>query len=950
MANFALYAQASGSVISVEDPRSFQPSKTAKLVNAFWFASLALSLIASLLSILAKQWLTEYKSRIRAPAASPRMWALRHAVYKMGLDDWGMNLFISSLPLLLHAALFSFLSGLGLFLLPLDGTSARIVLGFTVAAAAFYVATAAAPVIWGACPTATPAPRQVYLIWNSLFNLAQAVALASCYILYKANRVHMWFMRPSSLLGFGLRFAVLFPFCWYISIFFAFPSSISLVMAVVDYVAQETRPRIFDPATIFVWSEHVYNYLLRTFGMPYPAIGWNSVVWSRTQHHIPAFDTGRLLDGQSPLYESAALSWMLTNLPAPNDVAAAIHAIASQSHLEHLRYFAMTGWRNPLHSPVPRRAVYGAFEELASLTNPPDLVALGHILSASYIMRANTQYLASRMREFWDPLRAGSPAELCHLTLLRSSLIAAWLSDPACAELRATLPLPPPAIVELKAVSYAHQPKADRIPALVALLMTSIPGPEEPEDAALRIIHVIQVITEGDTRQNTPSLPTSTDICLRILCTLDHILEISDRLDLSERYSQAIICSYDWLAQELVRRNVVPSAGLENHLLFLGSRAARSCTLSADGAYSLGALLFTSNGSRWTRKLEWLIVRNILHHLSKSDQVLELGEECWVRSLAVSKADTRALVDELQPFNDIELLIKSTRLSLLECDSLVPWRYIAGVESLSTQGVADRLRQIGHIVPAARNVWRRQVVVVRDPSGWHDLCKLVDLSGQTQDLMPRLVFSLSVMLLFIRRRGSRALAAPLARELQLGGFLKVLAHSTELRLHIAVHMREIDLEEWEVTERVLLGTDREWLECATYPSARDFVDAVRVTGNCLDCAHGEANLSWTKWRLRAGREATQSPISSVSPDGASVPDAAHPSVVPSPLASDADSRRSPEVEEFTRPLITGEQDLELGFTDDLLTVETPTHSLEIRAPPASHQILMRPPITKSLKR
>ncbi|KAH7062998.1 hypothetical protein BKA62DRAFT_779742 [Auriculariales sp. MPI-PUGE-AT-0066] len=92
----------------------------SRWINGLWFASLTFALIDALLAILVKQWLVEYASRMRQPAADAKRWAWRHFAYREGLSKWHVGVVISSLAVLLHVALFLFLFGLLAFLFDLD--------------------------------------------------------------------------------------------------------------------------------------------------------------------------------------------------------------------------------------------------------------------------------------------------------------------------------------------------------------------------------------------------------------------------------------------------------------------------------------------------------------------------------------------------------------------------------------------------------------------------------------------------------------------------------------------------------------------------------------------------------------------------------------------------------------------------------------------------------------
>ena len=134
----------------------FATRASARVTNAFWFLSLSLALVVSMLAILAKQWITMFSSRMRAPVANFRRWAHRHRVFRDGIDRWHINAFVSSLSVALHGAVLMFLVGLNVHLFTRDLIIFGLVFGVTVLAIAFYVAAAVAPLFDGTCPTATP--------------------------------------------------------------------------------------------------------------------------------------------------------------------------------------------------------------------------------------------------------------------------------------------------------------------------------------------------------------------------------------------------------------------------------------------------------------------------------------------------------------------------------------------------------------------------------------------------------------------------------------------------------------------------------------------------------------------------------------------------------------------------------------------------------------------------
>jgi len=138
------------------DPETFSPKPSTRATNGLWVFSLTFALVVALLSILAKQWLVEYDSRMRSQAASSRRWTWRHLVFNAGLTKWKLDAFIMSLPLLLHTSLFLFLIGLANYFIETDIGSSILVLIATGITLAFYIAATLLPLWYPECPWRTP--------------------------------------------------------------------------------------------------------------------------------------------------------------------------------------------------------------------------------------------------------------------------------------------------------------------------------------------------------------------------------------------------------------------------------------------------------------------------------------------------------------------------------------------------------------------------------------------------------------------------------------------------------------------------------------------------------------------------------------------------------------------------------------------------------------------------
>ncbi|EIM80214.1 uncharacterized protein STEHIDRAFT_68586, partial [Stereum hirsutum FP-91666 SS1] len=94
----------------------FSSAQSDRIINGFWFASLALSLSTALICILVKQWSQNYTSTI---SGTPKERAFLRQMRFAGVNKWCVRDIVGVLPLLLHVSLLLFFIGLATFLFPL---------------------------------------------------------------------------------------------------------------------------------------------------------------------------------------------------------------------------------------------------------------------------------------------------------------------------------------------------------------------------------------------------------------------------------------------------------------------------------------------------------------------------------------------------------------------------------------------------------------------------------------------------------------------------------------------------------------------------------------------------------------------------------------------------------------------------------------------------------------
>ncbi|KZV78093.1 hypothetical protein EXIGLDRAFT_847812 [Exidia glandulosa HHB12029] len=166
-------------------------SSLARWINGLLFTSILLSLAVALLSILVKQWITEYRARNNASSKSPRDWARRREVYSHSLEAWPVAEVVSFLPVLLHLSLFLFVAGVVAFLWGLDQGIGIWIIMLGSCLAIFYAGCTLVPLWIPQCPTATPLTRQV----------RRAALSILVFVLRAFSRGYRALPRPISLVG-----------------------------------------------------------------------------------------------------------------------------------------------------------------------------------------------------------------------------------------------------------------------------------------------------------------------------------------------------------------------------------------------------------------------------------------------------------------------------------------------------------------------------------------------------------------------------------------------------------------------------------------------------------------------------------------------------------------------------------------------------------------------------
>lgn len=152
---------------------SFHPTSSSVRVNAYWFISLAFSLVCALTATLVKQWGRSYlQETSRLPAAYKRA-RVRSYLFE-GLEKYKVTAVVSAVPTLLHTSLLLFFTGLVEFLYPIHKSTAFILVVVFAVGSLIYFSMTLRPLFDLQCPFQTPVTHFGLYSWPILFNVTLA--------------------------------------------------------------------------------------------------------------------------------------------------------------------------------------------------------------------------------------------------------------------------------------------------------------------------------------------------------------------------------------------------------------------------------------------------------------------------------------------------------------------------------------------------------------------------------------------------------------------------------------------------------------------------------------------------------------------------------------------------------------------------------------------------------
>lgn len=140
------------------EPSTFSPPGHIVAVNALFYASLSLMLLAAFIAMLIKNWVREFDRGLRGMSISEQRAKTREFRYQ-GLVHWKLSGMVAILPILIQLSLLLFFIGLALFLYHIDSLSSAIVVAALGIGFLFYAITTTISVVVTSSPFRSPLSR-----------------------------------------------------------------------------------------------------------------------------------------------------------------------------------------------------------------------------------------------------------------------------------------------------------------------------------------------------------------------------------------------------------------------------------------------------------------------------------------------------------------------------------------------------------------------------------------------------------------------------------------------------------------------------------------------------------------------------------------------------------------------------------------------------------------------
>jgi hypothetical protein len=148
-------------------PADFSPPDYIVIVNALFYASLGVMILAAFLAMLIKSWVREFDRGLRAMTIPEQRAKAREFRY-LGMERWKLPEMVAILPLLIQISLFLFAVGLVLFLFHVSKPSCGVTTVIFGVGMLFYTMTTSISVFISSSPFHFPLSRTLAKVYQRL--------------------------------------------------------------------------------------------------------------------------------------------------------------------------------------------------------------------------------------------------------------------------------------------------------------------------------------------------------------------------------------------------------------------------------------------------------------------------------------------------------------------------------------------------------------------------------------------------------------------------------------------------------------------------------------------------------------------------------------------------------------------------------------------------------------
>ena len=146
-------------------PADFSPPEYIVIVNALFYASLGVMLLAAFIAMLIKSWVREFDRGLRAMSIPEQRAKTREFRY-LGMKRWKLPEMVAILPLLIQISLLLFSIGLALFLFHISKPSFGVTTAIFAVGILYYITTTSISVFATSSPFHSPLSRALTMVYR----------------------------------------------------------------------------------------------------------------------------------------------------------------------------------------------------------------------------------------------------------------------------------------------------------------------------------------------------------------------------------------------------------------------------------------------------------------------------------------------------------------------------------------------------------------------------------------------------------------------------------------------------------------------------------------------------------------------------------------------------------------------------------------------------------------